>query len=116
MQTSYTGFARNNAAMRGAQAANDRDEPCTRAADRADSLETECQIFAVRFTENQMDAETFFELAEAFGSEEIGNYLGDDDQHNLLQLVLKHSKDPLAKAVVGRLYTAAYNHREGELK
>tara|TARA_R110000850_G_scaffold275207_1_gene414132 strand:- start:13176 stop:13493 length:318 start_codon:yes stop_codon:yes gene_type:complete len=82
----------------------------------ADSLETECTIFAERFTDNQMDAPTFFELAEAFGSETIGDYLGDDDQHNLLQLVLKHSKDPLAKAVVGRLYTAAYNHREGELK
>jgi len=81
-----------------------------------EALETECQIFAERFTDNQLSPEAFFDLAEAFGDETLSNYLDSDDQHNLLQLVLKHSKDPLAKAVIGRLYTAAYNHREGELK
>ena len=81
----------------------------------ADSIETECTIFAERFTENQMDAETFFELAEAFGSETIGDYLGTDDQHNLLQLVLRHSRDDQAKEVINRLYAAAYKHRESQL-
>lgn len=118
MQTSYAGFARNNAAMRGAQEAHDRDEPCTRAADRADSIETECTIFAERFTDNQMDAPTFFELAEAFGSETIGDYLAEDDQHNLLQLVLAARKagvfDAYTKPVIARLYTAAYKHKEQE--
>jgi len=80
----------------------------------ADSIETECGIFAGRFVENQMDPATFFELAEAFGSEEVGNYLGRDDQHNLLQLVLKHSDDPIAKALIDRLKAAAYDYKEKE--
>jgi len=84
----------------------------------ADSIETECTIFAERFTENQMDAETFFELAEAFGSETIGDYLGTDDQHNLLQLVLAAQSKPSLKMyttpIIAALYAAAYDHKEKE--
>lgn len=82
----------------------------------ADSLETECTIFAERFCENQMDPQTFFELAEAFGGETLGDYLAEDDQQNLLQLVLAHADETLAKPIIAALYAAAYKHREGELK
>tara|TARA_R110001592_G_scaffold111372_6_gene308493 strand:+ start:14010 stop:14339 length:330 start_codon:yes stop_codon:yes gene_type:complete len=98
----------------GSQAAYDNAQPAEDR--RADAIEIACTQFAEEFCENQMDAETLFELAEAFGSEVLGDYLAEDDQHNLLQLVLRHSKDPAAKEVINRLYTAAYNHKEGELK
>lgn len=97
----------------GSQAAYDNARP---AEDRqADAIEIACTQFAEEFCENQMDAQTFYQHAEAFGSETLADYLAEDDQHNLLQLVLRHSKDPAAKEVISRLYAAAYNHREREI-
>ena len=116
MQPSYAQHVSGNARRQLCQAAIDDRQPEESLSEH--EVKFDCRLFAKRFTENQMDAETFFELAEAFGSEEVGNFLGKDDQHDLLQLVLKANEhpelEPYARPIINRLYTAAYDHKEKE--
>lgn len=98
----------------GSQSAFDAAEPSEDR--RSESIDLECQQFADEFCGNEMDAQTFYQHATEFAGEALGDYLSEDDQQNLLQLVLKYRNDPLARSIINRLYTAAYNHKQGELK
>lgn len=107
-------LARDMGRQYGSQSAFDAAEPAEDR--RAALIEIECTQFADEFCSNDMDAQTFFKYATEFGGEALGDALAADDQQYLLQLVLKYRNDPLAKQIMNRLYTAAYNHKQGELK
>lgn len=98
----------------GSQAEYDAAQPAEDR--RAELVEIECTHFADEFCTNEMDAQTFYQHAKEFAGETLADYIAEDDQQKLLQLVLKYRNDPLAKSVMNRLYTAAYKHKEKELE
>jgi hypothetical protein len=113
MQPSYQQFAANNTALHAGQVRHDNRSPVSE--ERDDRLEAACTQFAQEFTANQMDTEDFFETAKAFAGECLADYIATDDEYKLLQLVLLKSDNPLAKSIIDRLYTAAYDYKKDQL-
>ena len=113
MQPSYQQFAADNAALQAGQARHDNQSPAGE--ERDERLEAVCTQFAEEFTGNQMDAEDFFEYAEAFAGECLAEYIAADDEYKLLQLVLLKSDNPLAESLIERLRSAAYSYKKEQL-
>lgn len=114
MQPSYRQFSANNISLRAGQLQHDNMLPAEDM--RAEAIDAKCHEYAERLCGDEMDAAELFEAYDAFAGETLAGFLADDNDAELLQLVLKRRDDPLAKAIINRLYEAACKHMEGKLK
>lgn len=113
MQPSYREFSAANASLRAGQLQQDNMLP---GHDHKDAVEAECTRYAERFVSNDLASTDFHAAYDAFAGETVAGYLADDNDGFLLQLIIQNREDPLAKSLINRLYTAAYKHRESQLK
>src|SRR5690606_40139817 len=96
------------------QFAYDNAEPAT------DPVNEACEHFAVLATTDRLRADDFFAWADkGEASALLHDIIADDDQHQILQLIIKAAQRDEFKRLAGpaieRLYAHAYEHRRKEL-
>lgn len=79
-----------------------------------------CERFAEAAADDQLSADDFFAWADkGEASALLHDIIADDDQHQILQLIIKAAQRDefkrLAKPAIERLYAHAYEHRRKEL-
>lgn len=79
-----------------------------------------CERFAEAAADDQLSADDFFDWADkGEASALLHDIIADDDQHYLLQLIiragLKSDLQGLAKPAIDRLYAHAYEYKQKEL-
>ena len=84
-------------------------------------LNSICERFAEAAADDQLSADDFFDWADkGEASALLHDIIADDDQHYLLQLIiragLKSDLQGLAKPAIDRLYAHAYEYKKKELR
>lgn len=96
------------------QFAYDNAEPAT------DPVNEACEQFAVQATTDQLGASEFFAWADkGEATALLHDIIAGDDQHQVLQLIIKAAQQDELKKLAGpaidRLYAHAYEYKQKEL-